>query len=185
MKKYLVFGLVSVLLIMLASCGGEKKDTMEEETMEAIKTMDVEPFTYVALPHTGPYEDHQQVIGEFISEAENQGLTLSGPMLGVYYNDPSQVAPEALQWEIGFKVEDSSDVKEPLVLKKWDNPNVVAYMFFGSPDQSSEAYTEIEDYMSQNNLTPAGPVMERFLNPHMMDTPPESLKTEIWFPYAK
>ncbi len=60
-----------------------------------IVILDVAPFTYVCVPHKGPFTDMQQVIGTLMQAMGNQRLfPPTGPMMGVYYTAPSGSAPE-------------------------------------------------------------------------------------------
>jgi len=60
-----------------------------------------------------------------------QGFEMSVPMLGVYYNSPSDTPEDGLVWEIGFTVPDSLEVTTPLVVKKWTFTKVAKAMHIG------------------------------------------------------
>ncbi len=56
-------------------------------------------------------------------------------------------------------------------------------MHVGSFETVEETYPKIFEYIGKQNMTPAGPTMERFLsNPE--EVKPEELQTEIWVPVS-
>lgn len=187
MKRFLLLLISIALAVSLYVCSQEKGEekTAAQTPAQTIQLKTVAPFTYVGFKHVGPYQDHSKVINEFLSLAEKQDLTLNGPMMGFYYNNPQEVPPEKLSWMIAFEVEDTSKVKPPLVTGTFPQSEVLSYLFIGSPENTGEAYQKLEQYMNSHSLKPAGAPIERFLSPHATNAPPESLKTEIWFPVHK
>ena len=84
---------------------------------EIVTIKKITPFTYCVLSHKGPYTEIESVIGQFMQAFFNQSLAPTGPMIGVYYNDPREVKPEELEWEIGFPVTEQAQVLAPLEKK--------------------------------------------------------------------
>ncbi|GAB4372421.1 MAG: hypothetical protein Kow0042_15700 [Calditrichia bacterium] len=183
MKRFVLLILAIGLAITLFFCTQEQEKPAEEPVAVEVKT--VQPFYYVGLKHVGPYEDHQMVIEKFLAEAEARGLKLSGPMFGIYLNNPQQVAPEQLEWIIAFEVEDTLAVSEPLMVGKWDKEKVLSHIFTGPYSETGKAYELLQNYAQANKLTLGGPAVERFLTAHPTGVPPESLKTEIWLPVVE
>lgn len=176
-----------VLLVLLVGC--QKKQEAEQpvttpEPADAPSLIDVSPFSYLCLPHTGSYQDHEAVIAAFMQAASDQGFEMSSPLLGIYYNSPADTPADALVWEVGFSVPDSMEVLEPLVVKKWTFTRVARVMHTGLLDAVDQTYSIIFKFIDEQNLMPAGPTMERFLN-DPQQVPPDQLKTEIWVPVSK
>ncbi len=187
MKRFVLLLISIALAVSLYVCSQEKSEEKPKSKAEAagIQLKTVAPFTYVGLKHVGPYQDHSKVIDEFLSLAEKQELNLSGPMMGFYYNNPEEVPAEKLSWMIAFEVEDTSKVKPPLETGTFQQSEVLSYLHIGSPENTAGAYHKLHEYMNTHGLQPAGAPIERFLSPHTTSAPPESLKTEIWFPVNK
>lgn len=188
MKHLVVIFLVSLLAFSLITCTqeeAEEQQTMGEEEFSGVVMKDVEEFYYVALPHTGPYEDHETVIGQFMEQINRQQIMPNGPMMGIYYSDPEQVQAAELEWVIAFPVQDSMEVEKPLISGKWNKGRVLSYLYVGPYDQTAEVYEIFDKYMAEYDFVPAGPAVERFLDTNPMEIPEDSLRTEIWFPVTK
>ena len=156
----------------------EKKKVVKKVKVSKLETTS---FSYVCLPHKGDYKDHEMVIGKLMEAIQAHGITPEGPMFGIYYNSPQKTKPEDLSWEIGFQVAAVTNVKEPLVLKKWEFTKVAKTMHLGPYEKVGEIFPAIFKWIAENKLTPAGPSMERFLN-DPTTVKPEEIKTEIWLP---
>jgi len=189
MKRFVLFVLSVGLAVSLFFCAKDKGETQEPVTAKdkfaGIQQKTIEPFYFVALKHTGPYEDHQKVITEFIGLFQQLNQEPTGPMMGIYYNDPSQVPAEKLQWAIAFPVKDSIMVKEPLICGKWTNRQIISYLYVGPYEETGKAYQLMDEYLAKENLVQSGPVIERFLDPDPSKVAPDSLRTEIWFAVEK
>ncbi|GAB4343358.1 MAG: hypothetical protein Kow0037_31430 [Calditrichia bacterium] len=178
MKRILGMAAILFGMLVLLNCGKEASD--KQGAKPAMKIATVRPFYYVGLGHTGPYTEHQEVIEQFLSLAESQELTLTGPMMGIYFNSPEQVPQEELEWMIAFEVEDSLEVAPPLELHKWRFERVVKTIHYGAPETIRNTYNRIFEFMQGRNLK-AGPVaVERFLYPHKAMKTLDSLQTEVW-----
>lgn len=179
---------VWILVILALVSGCQKKQEAEQavataEQTEAPSIADISPFSYVCLPYTGSYQNHNTVIAAFMQAASAQGFEMSVPMLGIYYNSPAKTPEDGLVWEIGFAVPDSLEVTEPLVVKKWTFTKVARAIHTGPFETVDQTYPKIFEFIDEQNLMPAGPTMERFLN-DPQQVAPEQLKTEIWVPVS-
>ncbi len=176
--KRLVLLTISILLAILVFVCSQQSDKKAGKVIQK----KVAGFYYVILVHRGPYSDQAQVINNFFNEVQKQNIVIKEPIMGFYYNDPTRVRPEELEWGIGAVVPDSIPVAKPLMLVKWDVPDVLSYDYFGDPAGSAAVYRLFDEYMAKKNLSPAGPAVERYEN---LGAEPESLKIEIWFPVQK
>jgi effector-binding domain-containing protein len=177
MKRFILLT-VSILLAVLIFVCSQKLDSLQGKIVQK----KVQNFYYVILVHRGSYSDWEQVINNFFSEIDKQNITIIEPVLGFYYNDPATVKPEQLEWGIGAMITDSLVVAKPLLLTKWDIPDVLSYDYKGNPDNSGFIYELFAGYMTKKDLAPAGPAVERYLN---LGVERDSLRIEIWFPVQK
>ncbi len=106
-------------------------------------------------------------------------------MIGVYYNSPDMVKAEELEWEMGFPISAKVEVKTPLEKKEWKSTLVVSAVHKGAYEETPKTYSKMFEWMKENKLMPAGPVMERYLTMPTPDTKPEDLRSEIWIPCQK
>lgn len=182
MKRLILLILAIALAIGIFYCAKQQKATSTAEKFAGIKVEQVEPFFYVALKHVGPYADHEKVIGEFIGLVRQRQIPVTGPLMGIYYNDPEQVSAEQLQWAIAFQTKDSLTVAEPLFSDKWTFPQVLVYHYVGRPDSVAPVYHLFGEYMQAHQMVPAGPSLERWVDPDPTKVAPDSMKIDIWFP---
>ena len=77
----------------------------------------VSPFAYCCQAHKGPFTEIGKAIGQLIPTMENQRIFPTGPMLGVFDNNPEEIPPEELEWEIGFPVTAQAEPLTPLQKK--------------------------------------------------------------------
>ena len=103
------------------------QDTLKTETKkecekkkESICVIEIEPFSYCAVEMTGSYDQHGAAFGTLYQAAGTQSLDMTQIPFGVYYNNPNDTPEEELKWDIGFQVAEDTQLKEPLVLKKWE-----------------------------------------------------------------
>jgi effector-binding domain-containing protein len=174
MMRFILLTVSILLAILIFVCSQELNGIQGK-----IVPKKVHSFFYVLLVHRGPYSDQQQVINNFFSEIQKQNIIINEPVLGFYYNDPTTVKPEQLEWGIGATVPESLAVSKPLILTKWEIPEVLSYNYRGNPDSTGSVYTMFDEYMAKKNLAPAGPAVERYLN---LGADRDSLRIEIWFP---
>jgi effector-binding domain-containing protein len=150
---------------------------------DKFKVKEVAAFSYCCLPCQGPYTDMQTKFGQLVQFMQAQNLVPMGPLMGVYYNDPSVTKPENLHWEIGFPAM-ASNVQDPLRFKQWTFTTVVEAMHTGPYEELGSIYSEIMDWMDANGYAPAGPFLEQYLS-DPNSTRQEDIKTQIWVPCRK
>jgi AraC family transcriptional regulator len=74
--------------------------------MHDVTISDLPPMRLAALPHTGPYIGIGETFGRVWARAMDAGLgpRLSGPAVGLYYDDPSSVPAAELRAHAGMEV---------------------------------------------------------------------------------
>jgi AraC family transcriptional regulator len=174
----LLFGLgVGILLL-----GGMPASAVQDTEVSIQK---VEPFVYFCMRVKGSYSQIQEAMGQLMMEVQSQNVMPTGPLMGIYYNDPAQVESQDLEWEIGFPVTPRQMIQPPLVLKEWNYTQVSACLHKGPYQDIGKTVARITDWMSANGYVPAGPVLERYLDMNPAELKPQDLKTEIWIPCQK
>ncbi len=86
---------------------------------------------------------------------------------------------------MGFPVSAQVEVKAPLVKKEWKFTNIASAFHKGPYEETGKTYYKMFEWMKANKLTPAGPVLERYLTMPTPETKPEDLRSEIWVPFQK
>jgi AraC family transcriptional regulator len=181
MKKRLSFLSLIIFLPIAVSAAVPLKDFQEAEVI--IKN--VQSFAYCCIHHKGPYSDIEKVIAQIFPLLSSQNIPPGGPMVGVFYNSPEEVAAQDLEWDIGFPCSAQSSPLKPLEKRVWNFMQVAAAVHKGPYEKTGETYTKIFAWMDANGYAPAGPVLEKYLSMPTPDTDPETLMAEIWVPVQK
>lgn len=152
-----------------------------------VTVKDVEPFSYLAIDHKGPYTDMGAVMTRLVGAMQAQGLfpLIRGPMIGVYFNSPADAKPEDLAWEAGFIVAAQATAQPPLIKKSWDHRTVAAALHVGPYDASGLFIEKMMGWLAAHGYEATGPILERYLDQNPAAVKPEALRTEIWIPVAK
>ncbi len=156
---------------------------LDQERVAAVR--EVSPFSYCCIPHQGPFTDIETVIPQLMQAMQVQNIFPRGPMLGLYYNDPNEVSPGELQWEIGFPVMDQAVAQSPLVKKAWTHTTVATAFHIGPYENTGETILKVMEWVTAQGYTQVGPVLERYLDMNPDQVAPEKLRTEIWIPISK
>jgi len=152
---------------------------------QAVTVEQVEPFVYFCLRHKGPFTEVEEVVRRLMHESGLQNVIPAGPLMGIYYNNPAEVKPEELEWEMGFPVTAQTLVQPPLEKKEWNFTQVASCLHKGSYESTGDTIMKILDWMEANGYVQAGPILERYLDMNPSELKPEDLKTEIWIPVQK
>ena len=182
-KTISVLGLALFLISITASAALNTQEEAPEKKFASVK--EVSPFSYCCIPHKGPFTEIEGVIMQLMKAIQEQKIAPAGPMIGVYYNSPDMVKPEELVWEMGFPVSAQVEVKAPLEKKEWKFTQVVSAIHKGPYEEAGKTYYKMFEWMQANTLTPAGPLMERYMTMPTPDTKPEDLRSELWIPCQK
>ncbi len=170
MKKLASLFIILFLVVFSFNCGGGEKSKQAEKptpkkdtTAQTFTITEMEPFSYCALEVTGPFTLFEEKVNILMAEMNKQGITPSGHMISIYYNNPETTPPESLKWEIGFKVPDTVKISEPLVIKKWAFKKSFCREFKDAGTKIKNFYNETYKLIDSNKLVPAGPPMEEIL----------------------
>lgn len=176
---------ISILtLFVFLSCDQMDLKKGEKNDIEpTLSFQNLTRFTYVAIKHTGPYEDFNYVKEEFLREIQKQQIISTGSPFLIYYNNPENTSPQELEWEIGLPTPEGTMVKEPLILKTWMYERVARVEKEAATPITSNIYPMIFEQVSEKNLTYQGPTAIRILN-NMLDDSSQIFRTEIWIPLA-
>jgi effector-binding domain-containing protein len=182
MKK--AAGLLIASVLVLSSTPFSASGPMPVQA-GAVTIQKIEPFAYFSMRFKGSFTQIPDAISKMWQEAQLQNAVPTGPLIGIYYNSPQEVAPEQLDWEIGFPTSEQTEVQLPLEKKVWNFTQVAVAVHQGPYDKTIETLTKMMEWMASNGYTPAGPIMERYMDMEPEAVKPELRKTEIWIPCQK
>lgn len=181
MKK--IHYILIVVLLSSALASNLSADRSTQETDIEIKT--VQSFAYCCIHHVGPFTEIENIISQIFPVMQSQNISPGGAMIGVYYSDPQVVAPENMEWEIGFPCSAQVSPLKPLEKKVWSFEQVASAIHAGPYEKTGETYIIIFEWMEANGYEQVGPVLEKYLSMPTPDTDPATLRAEIWIPVQK
>lgn len=136
-----------------------------------------------AVPHSGPYIDIGRAFERLSAILGARGQFGGGRMVGVFYDDPSSVAPDALRSHAGYEIAGFHPIEAPLETITL-HPGRHAVMTYTGPYAGLHAaYDQFySTWLPKSGEEPADqPPFEVYLNTPMTAAP-EELVTEIHMP---
>lgn len=137
-----------------------------------------------AMAHSGPYFEIGRSFEKlFATLAARNLVQQTGHMVGVFYNDPAQTAPEDLKSHAGVEVPEGLPVAAPLEAMTLPAARHAVLTFTGPYAGLPAAYDQLfAVWLPQSRETPANlPSFEIYLN-SPMDTDQDKLVTELCLP---
>lgn len=122
------------------------------------ETKKIEPFQYLYYEYKGAYMNAFTAFPQLVEYIENEKIETDLYSLGVYYDDPSQVAENDLRSEIGMMVKEK--VKSDRYKCKKVEGFKAATIRYNNMAEIQTAYAALAKYMQEKNLTPVGPSYE-------------------------
>ncbi|MBU1109566.1 MAG: GyrI-like domain-containing protein [Candidatus Riflebacteria bacterium] len=169
-------------LAILALCCGSLMAVEKASSFKA-EVRNVQPFTYMCLEGTGPYAGLPQLEKSFLAKFKSSGLKAADKEITVYWNSPFYVAPEDLEWDIGYPVASNQTDKAGLKAKKFEFNKVAVAMHVGSYETTYITINSLYKWIVENKLVVlGGPCVERYFDAPNSTTPDSKKKTEIWIP---
>lgn len=144
----------------------EVRNTSEQETMSIRTTTPVEKLSEVM----------GSCYGEIMQYLGPKGVQPAGPPFAIYYNmDMSN-----LDVEIGFPVAKKQESSGRINAGKIPGGKAAVTVHVGPYEKIEEAYNRLTAFVKEQNLQTGSLCYEFYLN-DPASTPPEQLKTEIFF----
>lgn len=155
-----------------------------DKSMYHVEISDQPDRRLAAMQHHGAYPEIGRTFEKLAATITARDLwPQAGPMVGVYYDDPSAVAESDLKSHAGFTISNTADVGEPLEEVRLSGGKMAVLHFKGHYAGLPAAY----DYLFAKWLPESGeeaadaPSFEVYLN-SPMSVSPDELLTEICLP---
>jgi len=134
-----------------------------------------------AVRLTTPVEKLPEVMGEVYGEVAGflarRGLEFAGPPFALYYN----MDMAALDVEMGFPVTIDVEGEGRVFAGSLPGGPTACTVHIGPYSELERTYTALMEYVQGQGLEVQGWTYETYLN-SPEDTPPEKLRTEIFYP---
>jgi AraC family transcriptional regulator len=177
MKSFLRIGLLVAGAAALIGIGCAKK--AQEKKSYEIRVKNTDAMTLVYLDYTGPYDRMGDVFARVGEYAATKGL--SGDIVGIYFDDPTQVPAERLRARVGITVPQGTVADSGFGVEEIPAQEVVYAILKGPYDEIAKEYPHIMQWAKEKGYQVSGPLMEIYLEAGP-EVPPEQLVTEVRIP---
>lgn len=180
------WGLWSIFLIspiFLAQQGGFKADGRDFP----IRIKTTEPLVVAFMKYQGPYSEIPRVFEMVRNWIQEKGYDVVGSPRTVYYNNPQEVPPESLLWEIQWPIAEevpASPTPGKIKIKPLPPEKVVFTYYKGPHEEVGKVYGMLYRWLGERGYFPAGPPREICLR-DPKKTKVKELLTEIQIPIRK
>ncbi|MCK4283389.1 MAG: GyrI-like domain-containing protein [Candidatus Brocadiae bacterium] len=149
--------------------------------MAEIQVKEVEAMTVMSLSFTGPYDQSQEKLDELMSWLLRVGHPHSALPMGLYYDNPAEVAQDELRAEVCLPIEEKCEPAEGIERKRLPDVTVAFAVHEGPYSGIPQVYEEIFNWMGENGYRPAEdlPAREIFHKVHGQADDPAEYLTEI------
>ena len=137
-----------------------------------------------AMPHSGPYHEINRTFEKLGATLGARGLyPQTGPMVGVYYNDPAATPPADLKSHAGVEAGPDMPIEAPLEEVGLPAGRLAVLTFTGPYAGLPAAYDQLYAiWLPASGEDPADRAAFEIYRNSPMDTPQEALITEICLP---
>ncbi|MHC4480564.1 MAG: GyrI-like domain-containing protein [Planctomycetota bacterium] len=155
--------------------------------MAEIQVKEVEPMSVMSLAFTGSYEQTQDKLGTLASWLLRVGHPYSSSPLGLYYDNPAEVAQEELRAEACLPIAEECEAGDDTERKELPGATVAFAVHKGPYSQLRQLYEELFNWIRENGYryVEGQPTRELFLKMYGEVDDPEEFVTEVQVPVEK
>ncbi|MCH7945849.1 MAG: GyrI-like domain-containing protein [Armatimonadetes bacterium] len=148
----------------------------------ATEIRDIEPIHVVGMKHSGPYHGIGDTFEKILGKADAAGWPMQG-CLGIYYDDPTEVAEEELRSAACIITPEGFDPDDKAVEAfSVDGGKYAVMRHVGPYEKLPDAWMKFySEELPKLGMDDAGPPYERYVN-HPDTTPAEELITDLHIP---
>ncbi len=187
LSKFLAFAMV-LLLTSVSVYAGDAAGEVEAEkpvsAMPEVSVKEVDAFFAVVLPVKGSYDQHTDVIGKLMDYAKGLGEACTGAPFGRYFNNPMEVKPEELLWEVGVPIAEGTEVEAPFETQTIPGGLVAYTTHIGPHEECGKLWPGVYMWLGMNGYQPSGPSLAVWMG-DPEKTGEEGPMTELRAPVTK
>ena len=123
----------------------------------------MKPFTYCAIEVNGSFYENQQseTVKLLKEEVKKQNINVLSNVIGVWHTPYPKVADrEDLRWEKGYIIDENTQVKPPLVKKRWEITRGYSQVFHGVSDEAGKFWDDYWDWFTENRMRTIRPLLD-------------------------
>ena len=158
--------------------------TEGDSSMPDVTCRILAPIRVAAIRHTGPYMEIGRAFDRLTAWARARQLLRPGARgLGVYYDDPAAVAPDALRSDACLEVPEDTEAEDGITLLTVAGGPHAVLRHTGPYAELERSYAWLyRTWLPTSGAEPAeAPIFEEYLN-DPRSTPPAELITDIHLP---
>lgn len=149
-----------------------------------IEVKNIEETQVAYVPAKGSYEQLPELFGEVVGYVMKEGLQITEPPYGIFFNNPQEVPQDELKFEIGISFIGEAEGEGRVKVKNVPAHQVVSTVYKGPYGQAAQVYQTVIEYAMKNGYEIAGAVKELYIN-NPMEVSEDELLTEVRFPVQK
>jgi effector-binding domain-containing protein len=146
----------------------------------------IPPRTIAYLRCRGSWRQLPDILERLDRYMSQTSLRAVGPPSGIYYNTPSEVNTQGLEWEIFYPVPtntpESSDYKTGVGIRNLPEMKIASILHRGPYRKASSSYQRLEEWIKREGFRVCGPSEEVYLS--IFDTASEKQTMEIRIPVS-
>lgn len=182
MKTKLIFLIVLTFIsVSITTVNAQSKDKqtgkseIEVKSIEAQKTLVIKAET--TMEEIGPKMG--ELYGKLFGYLEAKGIQPISPPFAVYYK--WDLEKGITVFEVGVPIAQKDEGTEEIKYKEFPAMKVVSKFYQGPYEKMEPVYTEIEQYIKDNNLKMAGTVWDIYLTDPEEVTDPNQYQTIVYY----
>lgn len=152
---------------------------------ERILQKTTEPATVAYIRHRGSYAEIGALFLKLFEWANRKGIAVSGPPLGIFYDDPSRTPVEKQRSEACIRIEGKPPPEGRIKIKKLDPIDVACITHLGPMRQYPATYSKLVRWIESNHYATAGPTFEVYYGTPTVENGELVAHSEIQIPIRR
>jgi len=154
---------------------------------EEITVKDIPPRTVVCLRYRGSWRQLPEMADRLDRYVSQTSIETIGPASGIYYNTPSEVGTQDLEWEIFYSIKtaetpESFRSEKDFGIRKLPRVKVASITHRGSYRNAISTYEHLEEWIKRERYKISGPSEEVYLS--VFGVPSDEQTMEIRIPVS-
>lgn len=154
----IIAGAVTLVMLFIAFIGGIF-DSVEFSVQKS------GPHNLIYKDHRGPYAGIRIILNDVLKYVVNQKKIRVLQGFAIYYDDPQKVSPDSLRSIAGVITDSLYSVSDPYKSALFKQTDAVVGVFpirsfLSYTSGTYKFYSQLQKYVSKNNLNILGPVLE-------------------------
>jgi effector-binding domain-containing protein len=152
---------------------------------QKISQKTTEPMTVAYISHRGSYGEIGPLFLKLFEWANTRGIAVSGPPLGIFYDDPSKTPVEKQRSEACIPIDGKPLPEGRIRIRKLDPMNVACITHLGPMREYPATYSKLVQWIESNHYAAAGPTFEVYYGTPTIEKNELLVHSEIQIPIRR